>query len=104
LHARGAPLPVREIALLESSAPGAELTGIVKGSPVTIGDWFTGFEHPLSTSTVEGERVRCFLSRELALRPESPVSVSSVIGIARPGQMRRDFLAYVERERAHPYR
>jgi len=27
-----------------------------------------------------------------------------VIGVARPGQMRRDFLGYVERERAHPYR
>jgi hypothetical protein len=27
-----------------------------------------------------------------------------VIGVARPGQLRRDFLAYVERERAHPYR
>jgi hypothetical protein len=49
-------------------------------------------------------RARCFLPRELPLRPESPVTVSSVIGIARPGQMRRDFLAYVERERAHPYR
>ncbi|HEU4586905.1 MAG TPA: hypothetical protein VFR95_14215 [Gemmatimonadaceae bacterium] len=104
LRALGAPLPVREIALVELSAPGAKLTGSVKGSPVTIDNWFAGFEHPLSTSTVEGTRVRCFLSRELPLRPESPVAVSSVIGIARPGQMRRDFLAYVERERAHPYR
>jgi hypothetical protein len=104
LRALGEPLPVREIALVELSAAGAKLTGSVKGSPVTVGDWFTGFEHPLSTSTVEGARVRCSLARELPLRPESPVRVSSVIGIARPGQMRRDFLAYVERERAHPYR
>lgn len=104
LRALREPLPVREIALVELSAPDAALTGSVKGSPVTVGDWFTGFEHPLSTSTVEAGRVRSFLARELPLRPESPVSVSSVIGIARPGQMRRDFLAYVERERAHPYR
>jgi hypothetical protein len=27
-----------------------------------------------------------------------------VIGVTRPGQLRRDFLAYIERERAHPYR
>jgi hypothetical protein len=27
-----------------------------------------------------------------------------VIGVARPGQLRRDFLTYLERERAHPYR
>jgi hypothetical protein len=104
LRALGTQLPVREIALVELDAPGARLTGSVKGSPVAVGEWFTGFEHPLSTSTVEGTRVRCFLSRELPLRPESPVTVSSVIGIARPGQLRRDFLAYVERERAHPYR
>ena len=104
LHALGAPLAVREIALVELSAPGAKVTGSVKGSPVVVSDWFIGLEHPLSTSSVEAERVRCFLSRELPLRPESPVSVSSVTGIARPGQMRRDFLAYVERERAHPYR
>jgi hypothetical protein len=24
--------------------------------------------------------------------------------VAEPGQLRRDFLAYIERERAHPYR
>ena len=104
LRALGSPLPVREIALLDLRATGAAITGSVKGSPVTIGDWFVGFEHPLSASTVEGDRVRCVLPRELPLRPESPVTVSSVIGTARPGQMRRDFLAYVERERAHPYR
>jgi hypothetical protein len=104
LRAVGAPLPVREIGLVDLRARGAQLSGTVKGSPVTIGQWFVGFEHPLSQSTVEGDRVRCVLPRELPLRPESPFTVSSVIGVARPGQMRRDFLAYVERERAHPYR
>ena len=104
LRALGAPLPVREIVLLDLRARGAQLSGTVKGSPVTIGQWFVGFEHPLSQSTVDGDRVRCVLPRELPLRPESPFAVSSVIGVARPGQMRRDFLAYVERERAHPYR
>ena len=27
-----------------------------------------------------------------------------MIGVTRTGQLRRDFLEYVERERAHPYR
>ncbi|HEY5219783.1 MAG TPA: hypothetical protein VIJ16_08235, partial [Gemmatimonadaceae bacterium] len=62
------------------------------------------FEHPLSRSAVDGDRVTCVLPRELPLRPGAAFAVSSVIGVARPGQMRRDFLAYVERERAHPYR
>jgi hypothetical protein len=104
LRAVGAPLPVREIVLVDMHARGAQVSGSVKGSPVTIGQWFVGFEHPLSQSTVNGDNVRCVLPRELPLRPESPFTVSSVIGVARPGQMRRDFLAYVERERAHPYR
>ena len=104
LRALGAPLPVREIALVELRARGAQLSGSVRGSPITISNWFVGLEHPLSQSSVEGERVRCVLTRELPLRPESAFSISSVIGATRPGQMRRDFLAYVERERAHPYR
>ncbi|MGB9467940.1 MAG: enterotoxin, partial [Candidatus Acidiferrum sp.] len=33
-----------------------------------------------------------------------PLAYSSVIGVAPAGQMRRGFLNYVERERAHPYR
>jgi hypothetical protein len=104
LHALGAALPVREIALVELRARGAVVTGTVKGSPVAIGRWYVGFEHPLSQSSVEGDHVRCVLARELPLRPESPFTVSSVIGSTRAGQMRRDFLEYVERERAHPYR
>ena len=100
----GGALPVREIALVDLRAAGAEVTGTVKGSPVAIGQWFVGFEHPLSESTVDGDRVRCVLRRELPLRPESPVTVSSVIGTTRAGQRRRDFLQYIERERAHPYR
>jgi hypothetical protein len=42
--------------------------------------------------------------RELPLRPGAPFAVSSVTGVTRTGQLRRDFLGYVERERAHPYR
>ena len=44
------------------------------------------------------------IPRELPLRAGHTLTLSSVIGISREGQLRRDFLAYVERERAHPYR
>ena len=100
----GGPLGVREIALVDLQARGATVSGTVKGSPIAIGRWYLGFEHPLSQSSVEAGHVRCVLPRELPLRAESPVSLSSVVGVTRPGQLRRDFLAYVERERAHPYR
>lgn len=104
LRSLGAPLPIREIVLVDLPAPGASVSGTVKGSPVVAGAIFLGVEHPLSRSTVEGDRVRCALPRELPLRPGTALACSSVIGVTRPGQLRRDFLRYVERERAHPYR
>ena len=104
LDALQSPLPVREIALVDIRAPGAAVNGTVKGSPIVFGQWFAGVEHPLSASTVEAGRGRAVLTRELPLRPGAPFTLSSVIGVTRSGQLRRDFLAYVERERAHPYR
>ncbi|HEX5436557.1 MAG TPA: enterotoxin [Gemmatimonadaceae bacterium] len=104
LRSLGGELPVREIVLVDLQAPGAYVSGSVKGSPVVAGPLYFGFEHPLSQSTVEGDHVHCALARELPLRPGTSFDVSSVIGVTRTGQLRRDFLAYVERERAHPYR
>jgi len=46
----------------------------------------------------------CTLSRELPIRAGHEVKFSSVIGVTPPNQLRRGFLNYVERERAHPYR
>jgi hypothetical protein len=40
----------------------------------------------------------------LPLPKGQSITYSSVFGVAPVGQMRRAFLAYVERERAHPYR
>lgn len=95
---------VSEINLMELDIPGAEVTGKVKGSPITFGNWFLGFEHPLSESSVEGSHVRSSLRRQLPLEHGRSASYSSVIGITEPGQLRRGFLHYLERERAHPYR
>jgi len=76
----------------------------VKGTPLTAGNFFLGFEHPLSTSSVVDKRGVAEMERVLPLRAGQTVTYSSVVGVAAPGQMRRDFLAYIERERAHPYR
>src|SRR6185369_10501532 len=59
---------------------------------------------PLSASSAGGGRVRCTLAQTLPIRDGRSAEVSAVLGVTRPGQMRRDFLGYVERERAHPYR
>jgi hypothetical protein len=104
IQATGADVGVSEIRLFDFDLPGSRVAGSVKGSPVVSGDVFLGFEHPLSASRVDGTRVVASLPRELPLRAGTPVTYSSVIGVVRHGQLRRDFLKYVERERAHPYR
>ena len=104
LSPTSAPVPISEITLVDLGCDAARVEGTVKGSPVVAGNLYLGFEHPLSTHTVAGSRVTASLARELPLRPGTTFSVSSVIGSAAPGQLRREFLQYLERERAHPYR
>lgn len=104
LEAMGTPQPIQQIRLLEFDMPGAQVAGDVDGSPITFGEWFLGFEHPLSKSEVNGSSVQCSLARRLALNPGNASSYSSVVGLSAQGQLRRDFLRYLERERAHPYR
>jgi hypothetical protein len=95
--------PIAEVRLFDGSLPGASVVGSVKGSPVTAGELFLGFEDPLAQCQA-GETVTCGMKRELPLRKGQTVDYSLVIGVSPAGQMRRGFLNYVERERAHPYR
>jgi hypothetical protein len=104
IHALHDPLALAQIGLIDAIVPGASVSGAVKGSPVTAGTWFLGFEHPLSECRVRHDRATCWLSRELPLQTGLPVTYSSVVGVAHATQLRRDFLNYVELERAHPYR
>ncbi|MFD0893058.1 hypothetical protein KBB96_16685 [Luteolibacter ambystomatis] len=50
------------------------------------------------------KNVRAVWPRGLALAPGDVWKTSSVVGLSEPGQARRSFLHYLERERAHPYR
>ncbi|MGA7341141.1 MAG: enterotoxin [Terracidiphilus sp.] len=104
LKAAAQPVDLAEVRMLDFEAPGAQVVGKVAGSPIIAGNFFFGFESPLSSSAVENGRATATLTRELPLEPGNPITYSSVIGVAAPGQMRRDFLAYLELERAHPYR
>jgi hypothetical protein len=104
ITANNADLPIAEVRLVDGIIPGAQIVGVVKGSPVIAGDFFAGFEHPLAEVTVSGDRVIYRMPRELPLKAGQTVTYSSVLGVAPAGQMRRAFLNYVERERAHPYR
>jgi hypothetical protein len=94
---------ISEVYLFNGNLPGAKVIGKVKGSPVTAGDLFLGFEDPLAQCQAT-EIVSCSMKRELPLKKGQTIDYSLVIGVSPPGQMRRGFLNYVERERAHPYR
>ena len=104
ITAAGHDAAITRVQMLEVPAPDAHVSGVVKGSPIVAGNFFLGFEHPLSESRVTHGLATAWMERELPLRAGQSVSYSAVIGVAQAGQMRRDFLAYVERERAHPYR
>ncbi len=56
-----------------------------------------------SAADESDERVRGIWQREAPLVQGEPWSVTGVVGLFAPGQQRRSFLAYVERERAVPY-
>ena len=104
LRALAQPLDIAEVRLFDFDAAGARVVGKVAGSPIVAGDFFFGFEFPLSASAVNNDRATATLTRTLPLAAGKSITYSSVIGVATPGQLRRDFLAYVEMERAHPYR
>ncbi|HEY5061898.1 MAG TPA: hypothetical protein VII52_10210, partial [Gemmatimonadaceae bacterium] len=104
LRALGDEVPLREISLFDFTAARAMVPGLVRGTPIVVAEAYYAFEHPLANNTVDGDRVRCRMTRTLPLRPGTTLDVSSVLGVTRRGQLRRDFLDYVERERAHPHR
>lgn len=97
-------VPLSRVELVDMPLAGAHVTGSVQGSPIEAGNLFVGFEDPLSQSKVTGDRATAWMNRDLPLRAGQSITYSSVIGVARAGQMRRDFLTYLEQERAHPYR
>ncbi len=104
LRALDQPEYITEVRLFDFEASGARVVGKVAGSPIAAGNFFFGFESPLAASDVKNEQATSILRRVLPLGTGQSITYSSVIGAADPGQLRRDFLAYLEEERAHPYR
>lgn len=97
-------VPIAQVRMVDADLAGVRVVGSVKGSPIVAGGMFLGFEDPLSVSRVEGRHATAVVNRILPLRAGQTVTYAAVVGTSRPGQLRRDFLAYIERERAHPYR
>ena len=100
----GKSLPVDDVRMIDFRSAGAEVTGTVKGSPLIAGDFFMGIESPLSQSSVVGDHGVSEMHSGVPIEVGHSAQYSAVIGVAAEGQMRRAFLKYIERERAHPYR
>ena len=95
-----------QVRLLDTIAPGAEVSGKVAGSPIIAGNDYIMFENPLAHShaIMEEDKAWTWIDNALPLRAGQSVTYSAVIGVSSPNQLRRDFLTYLEAERAHPYR
>lgn len=104
IEAADKALEITSVRLLEVADRGAHVSGVVKGSPAIDATLFFGFEHPFSVSEVKNGVILASLARVLPVPAGQSVTYSSVIGVAPAGQLRRAFLGYIERERAHPYR
>jgi len=88
---------IKEIAWLPEGLPDARIEEEVDGSPSIAGDFFYGAEDP---HALQSRLVKW----NLRLGSGERLTQSFVVGVAPNGQMRRAFLYYLERERAHPYR
>ncbi len=110
---------IGEIAWFHQVLPEAHTAGQVDGSPVLAGSFFLGSEdpharnevkapppEPSGAGLVEGRAgpVVCRVLRQAVLKRGDTLTQGFVLGVAPAGQMRRAFLYYLERERAHPYR
>lgn len=104
LGASKSDIALADIILAKLDVPGAKLAGEVKGSPITTDILFFAFEHPLADNSLTQGKVLCHYPCGITLKPGQSKTYSSVIGTVPSGQMRRGFLYYLERERAHPYR
>ena len=96
---------IRAIVWLDERLPGAIVAGTVDGSPIIMGSLFLGSDDPMAKIMMDANsKVSCRLNHSATLRRGEKLSQGFIVGVAPEGQMRRAFLHYLERERAHPYR
>lgn len=96
------PARLTGVQMLDRSVPGAAKLGSVPGSPVIAGNLFFGAELPVFSSETDPAGFTSGFPCTYRLEGTQTVAFSSVSGVTPPGQRRRGFQAYLERERARP--
>ncbi|MEI9903462.1 MAG: hypothetical protein WDN06_05385 [Asticcacaulis sp.] len=97
---------IPQVRLLDTIAPGGEVSGKVNGAPIVMGRDYLMFENPPRLQPCHHGRGRG-LDADRQRPAAAPGPEPDLVGrdrVTAPGQLRRDFLGYVEAERAHPYR
>lgn len=90
---------------LDLPAAGARQVGTaVAGNPVATDTLFAGLELPMGKNDLSEGRIRTGIACRLPLEKGAVYEFSSVVGVYPENQLRRAFIAYLERERAAPYR
>lgn len=97
-------LPIIKYEMLEVPAASIIQEGTVDGSPLVSKQMFFALEHPMSHNEINEEKAVSYLPWQNALQHSDILVITSVAGVTPPNQLRRGFLYYIERERAHPYR
>jgi hypothetical protein len=111
----GEPIMIQGIILPSLGVPAgvsARTLGSAPGATVIAGNFFIAAEYPTAVNAIstDGQILSGTINRMTRMRAgdavtaQRPLAFSSVVGVAAPGQLRRSFLHYLERERAHPYR
>mgnify|MGYP001600540845 CR=1 FL=1 len=78
--------------------------GTVDGSPLVSDQMFFALEHPMSRNEINTDDADSYLPMQNTLLSSDSLVITTVMGSTPPNQLRRGFLYYLERERAHPYR
>ena len=97
-------LNISKLVLWELPYPQSKAMGTVRGVPIVSGNIFFGYEHPTSDISIEEEKgnIQNF-TYDILIDSGQTVNANSIIGVLPKNQLRRAFLHYIERERAHPY-
>jgi hypothetical protein len=82
--------------------PDTRTVGLCPGCPVAGAGLFFGVEMPGAQNAVDAAAARIGFGCQLTLSPDQSYTFGAVTGVAPPGQLRRAFLCYIERERARP--
>ena len=97
-------IDLASISLVDLDLDHAWVDGTASGSPVIADERYFGFEHPMAEANVIGDHATMTLKRVLPLRAGVATHYSAVFGVVPRGQLRRGFQAYLENERATPFR